>query len=78
MTLQQKMKVEKTIQTIALQEGMQPQKVRQAMQEALDNAWTAGHAPGNIHAQLAWQRLFPTGSKPSVEEFILVISKSLK
>lgn len=71
MTLQQKKRAERAIRSIAQEEGMQPQEVRQSMQEALDAAWAAGRTPGNIRAQLAWQRLFPGNRKPSLAEFII-------
>ena len=77
MTLQQKTKAEKIIRDIAQEEGMQPEEVRQAMQEALDAAWTAGRAPGNLRAQLTWQRLFPGNRKPSLEEFIFRLANEV-
>ena len=78
MTLQEKIRAEATIRAIAQEEGIQPQEVRQAMQEALDEAWAARRTPGNLRAQLAWQRLFPAGRKPSVEEFLVRLSRASK
>ena len=71
MKLQNKPSVDEIIRTIAREEGVAPEVIRQSMQEALDAAWTAGHARGNLRAQLAWQSLFPGNRKPSLAEFLV-------
>ena len=74
MTHIEEARVAAVIQTIAAKENKAPGEIRQAMQGALDDAWAAAWAPGNIHAQAQWQRLFPGGRKPTVEEFVAVTS----
>ena len=74
MTLRNRIRVQATICKIAIQERTTPKRVRSAMQEALDEAWSTAWTPGNLHAQVAWQRLFPGGHKPSLEEAICSIS----
>ena len=71
MTHIEEARVTAVIQTIADRENKTPGEIRQAMQEALDAAWTAAWTPGNVHAQVQWQRLFGA-RKPPVEEFIAV------
>ena len=77
MTHIEEARVAAVIQTIADRENKTPEEIRQAMQEALDATWAAAWTPGNIRAQLQWQRLFPGGRKPSVEEFIAVTAGAL-
>ena len=74
MTLKESFKAKAIIHAVALKENQSVEHVRKEMQEALDAAWEAAWAPGNIRGQVAWQRLFPGGRKPTVEEFIIGIS----
>lgn len=76
MTHIEEAKAAAVIQTLAARENKTPEEIRQAMREALDAAWAAAWAPGNIHAQLEWQRLFGA-RKPSVEEFSSVVSNEV-
>lgn len=55
---------------------MQPHEFREAMLEALNKVWTAGHAPRNI-SQPTWQQLLTGGRKPSVEEFIARLANKM-
>lgn len=57
--------------------GISPDACRAEMQLALDEAWAATWRPGNIRAQVAWQRMFPAG-KPSLEEFIQGVAASIR
>ena len=75
MTLRNKIRIQITICKIAIKDRTTPRKVRAAMQEALDEAWSAAWTPGNLHAQVAWQCLVPGGHKPMPEEAIYYISK---
>ena len=77
MTLIQRLKVQKTLFILAAQEGCSVADVRGAMQAALDDAWNNAWTPGNLQAQVAWQRLFPGGNKPTVEEFIAAMAGKL-
>ena len=74
MTVKEKLRAEAAIRYVARTEGKTVRQVRQSMQEALDDAWSTAWQPGNIRAQLRWQRLFPGGRRPTVEEFIVRIS----
>lgn len=70
MTIKEKRRTARTIQVVAEKEGKTLEEVRQAMQEAIDTAWSDAWRPGNIRAQAEWQRLFWGATRPSVEEFI--------
>ena len=70
MTIKEKRRAARTIRAVVEKEGRTVEEVRKAMQEAIDAAWAATWQPGNIRAQVAWQRLF-RGTKPTVEEFIV-------
>ena len=52
-------------------------EVRQAMQQALDQAWNITWTPGNILAQAKWQQLFGS-NKPALEEFITKLATVVK
>lgn len=74
MTLQQLGRAWATIQAVAEQEGITPAEARAEMQEAIDDAWKNS---GN-GTTAAWKKRFPSGRKPSVEEFIITIGKELR
>ena len=78
MTLRNKIRVQIIICKIASKERTTPRKVRAAMQEAIDEAWSEVWTPGNLHAQVVWQRLFPDGRRPTPEEFIVTASRVLR
>ena len=75
MTLREKAKAKSAIRTIARREHKPTKEIRQAIQDALDAAWSAAWAPGNLSAQIQWQRLFPGPRKPTAEELIIKISQ---
>ena len=60
---------------IARDKGLSTKQIRAAMQEALDAAWDEAWQQGNIYGQVAWQKYFPGGRKPSLDEFIIVLGK---
>ena len=78
MTLIERLKVKKTIWILAIKKGCSIAHARSMIQECLDYAWDSAWAPGNIQGQVNWQRLFPGGKKPSVEQFIFVITNKVK
>ena len=67
-----------TIFRAAQQQNKSIFEIRKGIQEALDEAWSEAWAPGNIHAQVKWQRLFPGGKKPTVEECIVYLGNALQ
>ena len=75
MTLQETIRAKMAIKTIALKENKSEEEVRKVMQEALDVAWMTTWMPGNIPAQVRWQQLFKTSSKPSLEELIINLAE---
>lgn len=77
MTLIDWIKTKKTLFILAVQEGCSMKHVRQEIQTSIDYAWNQAWTPGNIKAQVRWQRLFPGGKKPTVEEFIIAVSRNL-
>lgn len=74
MTIFEKQKAKSVIKKTAKIHGVTPEKCRRDMQEAIDEAW-ANSGNGTTEA---WRRYFPSGKKPSVEEFILVLSGELR
>ena len=52
-------------------------EIRSGIQECIDAAWDQVWTPGNIQAQVKWQRMFPGCKKPSIDEFIIVITKGI-
>ena len=77
MTHQEEQRTKSIIELVAKSNGKPAHEVRDAMQEALDAAWEAAWTPGNIHAQVAWQRLFLDAQKPTLEEFIHVLAQQI-
>lgn len=67
-----------TILKVAQQQNKSAAEVRRDVQEALDEAWAEAWTPGNVRAQIKWQRLFPGHRKPTVEEFISRIAAELQ
>ena len=78
MTLAEKLRIKATLGVIAAQEGCSVAHIRKEIQASIDDAWENTGTPGNLQAQLSWQRLFPGGKKPTVEEFIAAASRSLQ
>ena len=70
-------KVKKTLWILAVQEGCTVMQIKQSIQECINEAWAVSWTPGNIHAQVHWQKLFPGGKKPTVEQFIVGITRQL-
>ena len=77
MTLIEWLKAKKTLCILAAQQGRSVADIRGAIQAAIDDAWNRAWTPGNLHAQVAWQRLFPGGNKPTVEQFLVVMGRKL-
>lgn len=77
MTLIEWWKVKKTLWIMAAQQGCTVADIRGAIQASIDDAWNRAWTPGNLHAQIKWQQLFPGGEKPTVEQFIVVMGRKL-
>lgn len=76
MTIFEKRKAKNTIKKTAKLHGVTAQQCRADMEEAIDEAWkTSRQDPA---AKAAWDKYFPDGQKPSVEEFIMVLGTKLK
>lgn len=74
MTISEWLRAKAVIQTIATQEGKTPAEIRASMQEAIDEAWNTDD-PAARAKQL---QLFPDGKKPTVERFMLTLSKYIR
>ena len=77
MTQNEMMRVKETISILAAQKGCSVAHIRREMQASIDAAWDKAWTPGNLQAQAKWQQLFPGGKKPTVEEFIAVVSQKI-
>lgn len=64
----------KAIETIAAREGKTPEEIREAMQEALDAAWTSNDL-GHMRAQ---KNLTGNLRTPNLEEFFAAILKEAR
>ena len=71
MTLAKWFKAKKTLCILALLEGCSIAQIRNTIQSCIDYAWDQAWTPGNLQAQVNWQRIFPGGRKPTVEQFII-------
>lgn len=77
MTFIEYLKAKKTIWLLAAQEGCTMAQARRSMQDCIDEAWDRAWTPGNLQAQVNWQRIFPGGKKPTVEEFIVGMARKI-
>ena len=77
MTLLEWLKVKKILCIMAAQQGCTMKQIRDEIQACIDEAWDSAWTPGNLHAQIKWQQLFPGGNKPTVEEFVVVMAQEI-
>lgn len=71
-----KRRTRRAIRGAAEQAGISEQKCREEMQAALDDAWAnSQHDPA---ARAAWERYFPSGTKPSLEDFMERIAAEVR
>ena len=78
MTPNEQLQAKQTLSFLATKEGCSTAQIRQRIQGCIDDAWDQAHTPGNQQALLNWQRLFPNGKKPTVEQFLAVTARSLR
>ena len=78
MTLKERLHAKASLYTVAAREECNVAQIRNDIQAAIDEAWDTAWVQGNLQAQANWQRLFPHGKKPSVEEFIAVMANQIK
>lgn len=78
MTLINWLKAKKTLCILAVKKGCSIGEIRSGIQECIDEAWKQVWTPGNIQAQVNWQRIFPGCKKPTVEEFIIGIARRIR
>ena len=77
MTLIEWLKAKKTLWIMAAQQGCTMKQIRCTIQACIDDTWDRVWTPGNITAQLNWQFMFPSGKKPTVEEYIVVVARKM-
>ena len=76
MKFHDKRKAKRTIRKTAQQFDVSPAQCRKDMAEAIDEAWE--NSRGDPAALAVWNEYFPSGQKPSVEEFIAVLGNRIK
>ena len=59
-------KTKRTIEIIAAENGISPEKVEQEMMEAM----RAGMASPDPHAQALWKQICPDGKEPDLDTFL--------
>lgn len=74
MKIRDKRHFNRLIRELAQKEGVSPRYFRMAMQEAIDIAWNNRENNG---ASAAWLKYFPTGEKPSLEDFVARLAQEL-
>lgn len=62
------------IDIIAAREGKKPEEIREAIQEALELAWTSGDS-NHIHAR---KMLSDSSTAPNLEDFIAAVVKEVQ
>ena len=75
MTIEEKLRAKLVIREVARQEGKTPAAVRAAMQKALDEAWE--RSLKDPEGTATWRGYFPSGKKPSLDEFIVQMAKQI-
>lgn len=68
-------RVQRTIIKTARINGKTPLQCRRDMQTAIDEGWKNACADPELKA--IWASYFPSGQKPSLEEFIVVLAGQL-
>ena len=64
---------EEILEKIAKENGTTPENVRREIQRAIDEAY--GHH--NADAQPLWNKMAPSGNKPTPEEFVMQLAMML-
>lgn len=78
MTIKERIQARLVLCAVAQKYGQPVEQVRQEMQTAIDAAWDQAWQPGNLQAQVEWQRWFPGGRKPSLEQFLITMGQQLR
>lgn len=76
MKIRERLKVKRAIKGTALHFGESELQIRKDMQEAIDEAWAASRT--DPAARDAWEKYFPGGEKPSLDQFIATLGLRLK
>lgn len=75
MTLLEFLKVQRVLRDLAARSGVSVLETRLEIQLAIDEGWQKSQA--DPEALERWQQLFPSGRKPSVEEFICRLGQEM-
>lgn len=78
MTIKERIKAHLVLCAVAQKYGQPVEHVRREVQAAIDAAWDQAWQPGNLQAQVEWQRRFPGGCKPSLEQFLITMGQQLR
>ena len=68
-------RVQRVLQDMAARDGGAVLEVRLSIQEAINEAWA--NSRSDPEAKAAWDKYFPDGRKPSVEQFIVHLGRRL-
>ena len=77
MTTKEWFKAKKAIRNMANMQGITIEQARMLMETYIDEAWKHVWTPGNLNDQVTWQKLFPDGKKPTVEQYIVAMGRKL-
>lgn len=77
MTMTEWLKAQKTLGILAAQQGCSVAQIRLSIQECIDVAWNNAWTTDDVEAQAHWKQLFPSGKKPTVEQFIVTMAQRL-
>lgn len=73
MNIQDWQRARQAIRETARRSGISKAQCRADMKEAIDEAWKTTDPAARAH----WAQLFPSGKKPTVEEFIARLGKEI-
>lgn len=76
MKLHDKLRAKATIRKTARKFEITPAQSRADMQAAIDDAWERTRE--DPAARAYWEKMFPGGRKPSLEEFICRVAKEVE
>lgn len=75
MTLKEKTKAQQILKVLAAKDGVPVWYVRRSIQETIDDAWARAQQDPDLKA--TWTTYFPSGQKPTPEEFIVHLGRRI-
>ena len=77
MTLDERLKVQRILKTMADEQGCTIAQIRRSIQVCIDDGWRISWDTNDEEAQQRWLQIFPDGKKPTVDQFIVALAKRI-